>query len=57
LYGSQNTSLQGDALLEAGVNPNHIYEDFTSGKKDDRPELANCLKSLRKGDTLVVWTT
>ena len=24
-------------------------------KKDDRPELANCIKALRKNDTLVVW--
>lgn len=53
--GSQSTDLQRDALLEAGVDPNQIYEDFASGKKDDRPELANCLKALRKNDTLVVW--
>lgn len=53
--GSQSTDLQRDALLEAGVEPNQLYEDFASGKKDDRPELANCLKALRKNDTLVVW--
>jgi len=41
--------------LEAGVDENQIYEDFASGKKDDRPELNNCLKALRKNDTLVVW--
>ena len=41
--------------MEAGVDENQIYEDFASGKKDDRPELNNCLKALRKNDTLVVW--
>lgn len=53
--GSQNTDLQRDALLEAGVEENQIYEDFASGKSEDRPELNNCLKALRKNDTLVVW--
>ena len=53
--GSQNTNLQRDALLAAGVDENHIYEDFASGKREDRPELTNCLKALRKNDTLVVW--
>lgn len=53
--GSQNTDLQRDALLEAGVEENQIYEDFASGKREDRPELNNCLKALRKNDTLVVW--
>jgi DNA invertase Pin-like site-specific DNA recombinase len=53
--GSQSTDLQRDALLAANVDPNQIYEDFSSGKRDDRPELANCLKALRKNDTLVVW--
>lgn len=51
-----NLNLQKDALLKVGVSPNMIYEEYASGKKDDRPELANCLKSLRGGeDTLVVW--
>jgi len=53
--GSQSTDLQRDALLEAGVDENQIYEDFASGKREDRPELNNCLKALRKNDTLVVW--
>jgi DNA invertase Pin-like site-specific DNA recombinase len=53
--GSQTTDLQLDALTEAGVDPEHIYEDTASGAKDDRPDLAACLKALRKGDTLVVW--
>ena len=53
--GSQTTNLQFDALVAAGVDPEHIYEDAASGAKDDRPDLAACIKSLRKGDTLVVW--
>ena len=53
--GSQSTDLQRDALLEAGVDENQIYEDFASGKREDRPELNNCLKALRTNDTLVVW--
>jgi DNA invertase Pin-like site-specific DNA recombinase len=53
--GSQTLDMQRDALIEAGVLPEAIYEDFASGKKDDRPGLAACLKALRKGDVLVIW--
>lgn len=53
--GSQSTDLQRDALLSAGVDPGNMYEDKASGKKEDRPELASCLKALRSGDTLLVW--
>lgn len=53
--GSQTTDLQRDALLAAGVDSIHIYEDHASGKREDRPGLANCLKALRPGDTLIIW--
>ncbi len=53
--GSQVLDRQRDALVEAGVKPSQIYEDQASGKKDDRPGLEACLKSLRDGDTLIVW--
>src|SRR5438270_781075 len=53
--GSQVTDLQRDALKAAGVTARHIYEDTASGKRDDRPGLAACLKALREGDTLIVW--
>ena len=53
--GSQSTDLQRDALLAAGVDAESVYEDKASGKRDDRPQLAACLKALRHGDTLVVW--
>lgn len=51
----QSTDLQRDALIAAGVNPDHLYSDKASGKRDDRPGLDACLKALRVGDTLVVW--
>ena len=53
--GSQVLDLQRDALLAAGTEPDRLYEDHASGKRDDRPGLEACLKALRKGDTLVTW--
>src|SRR5438132_452990 len=53
--GSQGFDLQRDALLAAGVQPQHLYEDLASGWREDRPGLAACLKALRAGDVLVVW--
>ena len=49
----QSLALQKDALRQAGCE--QIYEEHVSGKSADRPELAQALKALRKGDTLVVW--
>lgn len=53
--GSQVLDLQHDALIAAGVASEKIWEDKCSGSKDDRPGLAACLKSLDKGDVLVIW--
>src|SRR5215831_16573 len=53
--GSQSLDLQRDALLDAGVAPDRIYEDRASGRHDARPGLEACLKALRPEDTLVVW--
>lgn len=53
--GSQSVALQRDALLAAGVHPDQLYDDHASGRRDDRPGLAGCLKALREGDTLLVW--
>ncbi len=49
----QDTQLQIDALNAAGCE--RIYEEKQSGAKKDRPELQQCLKSLRAGDLLTVW--
>lgn len=49
----QDLSLQLDALKRADCE--QIYEEKVSGKNVERPELANCIKALREGDTLVVW--
>lgn len=53
--GSQALDPQKDALLAAGVEAGYIYQDLASGKRDDRPGLAACLKALRQGDVLVAW--
>jgi DNA invertase Pin-like site-specific DNA recombinase len=51
----QSTDLQRDALLAAGVDNRHLFEDHASGAKDDRPGLARVLAFVRPGDVLVVW--
>jgi DNA invertase Pin-like site-specific DNA recombinase len=53
--GSQTVDLQRDALIAAGVQPAHLYEDRASGRRDARPGLEAMLKALREGDTLAVW--
>ena len=53
--GTQLLDSQLDALLEAGVDTDRIYEDRASGRHDHRPGLEACLKALQPGNTLVVW--
>lgn len=53
--GSQSLDLQKDALRAAGVKAKQIYEDCSSGHREDRPGLTACLKALREKDILVVW--
>lgn len=53
--GSQMMDLQRDALISAGILPEHIYQDFISGTQDEREGLNACLKALRPKDMLVVW--
>lgn len=49
----QHLDLQRDALAKVGCDL--IYEEAASGKNAARPELEQCRKALRAGDTLVVW--
>jgi DNA invertase Pin-like site-specific DNA recombinase len=50
----QSTDLQRDALLAAGVDSRHLFDDYASGAKDDRAGLARALEFVRPGDVLVV---
>lgn len=49
----QTSSLQTDALSAAGAEC--VYTETATGTNRERPELAQCLKTLRPGDCLVVW--
>lgn len=49
----QNLAAQHDALARAGCE--QVYSEYVTGAKDDRGELAQAMKALRAGDTLVVW--
>jgi DNA invertase Pin-like site-specific DNA recombinase len=51
----QVLDLQRDALLTAGVDARHLFEDHASGSRDDRVGLAGALAFRRAGDCLVVW--
>jgi DNA invertase Pin-like site-specific DNA recombinase len=51
----QVLDLQRDALLAAGVDERHLFEDRTSGSRGDRAGLNRALAFLRPGDCLVVW--
>ena len=49
----QDLAPQLDVLRAKGCEP--IYSEHASGQHADRPELAQAMKALRAGDTLVVW--
>ena len=49
----QDLQLQLDALAQAGCED--IFSEKQSGATKERPVLEQCLRNLRKGDTLVVW--
>ncbi len=51
----QTTDLQRDALLDAGVDPRHLFTDRASGARDHRPGLREALAYVQPGDCLVVW--
>lgn len=49
----QDPFLQVEALKSSGCE--QIFEERITGKQKERPELSICLRTLRTGDTLVVW--
>src|ERR1039457_2985487 len=49
----QTIDLQQDALKRARCP--ETYEEHATGKNTARPQLEACPKSLREGDTFVVW--
>ena len=49
----QHTENQIEQLEKAGCE--RVYRENASGGRWDRPELQDCLKHIRKGDTLFVW--
>jgi len=51
----QVMDLQRDALLAAGVDGRHLFEDRASGSRGDRAGLAEAVAFLHPGDCLVVW--
>ena len=51
----QVLDLQRDALLSAGVDGRHLFEDRASGSRGDRAGLAKALAFIEPGDCLVVW--
>jgi DNA invertase Pin-like site-specific DNA recombinase len=51
----QTLDLQRDALLGAGVDERHLFEDRVSGSRSERAGLAKALAFIKAGDCLVVW--
>jgi DNA invertase Pin-like site-specific DNA recombinase len=51
----QVLDLQRDALVSAGVDERHLFEDRVSGNRTDRAGLAKALAFARASDCLVVW--
>src|ERR1041385_3157019 len=54
-HDRQTTALQREALLDAGVDSRHLFEDKASGARDDRSGLQQALAFVQPGDCLVVW--
>ena len=51
----QVLDLQRDALLAAGVDARHLFEDRVTRSRGDRVGLTKALAFLKPGDCLVVW--
>jgi len=58
-YGRVSSSdqcldIQRTALMAAGVEIEHLFEETASGKTAERPQLQACINHARKGDTVLV---
>jgi DNA invertase Pin-like site-specific DNA recombinase len=51
----QVLDLQRDALIAAGVDERHLFEDRLTGSRGDRAGLTKALAFFKPGDCLVVW--
>lgn len=51
---TESLDTQREALVDAGCDPNRIYQDVISGTKWSRPGLDDALNYMRPNDTLVV---
>src|SRR5262249_25466922 len=54
-HDRQTADLQRDALLEAGVDPRHLFTDQASGARGAPRGLAQALAYAQPGDCLFVW--
>lgn len=50
----QELEVQRQRLLAAGVGADELFEEKKSGANAKRPKLQECLKFVRRGDTLLV---
>src|SRR3954468_11083279 len=50
----QRLDLQHDALVQARVERERIFEDKLSGMRADRPGLASVRKAVREGDPQLI---
>lgn len=51
----QSVDMQIEALVNAGVPRENIYQESLSGSSKNRPQLKAAFRDLRQGDTFVVW--
>ena len=51
----QDPQMQIDALVDAGVDSRHLYEERISGSTIQRTKLKEVLEFVKDGDILVVW--
>lgn len=51
----QSLDMQIEVLSKAGVHSDHLHIEKVSAARSKRPKLEWALKTLRPGDTFVVW--